>query len=157
MFAVSCQALRLAYDCAQDINRRFLLVASQYAEPASPTCEERLRHLKRPSALLRLQKSVTEIDTSAVSYWRPMAFEPMSGPKDVAAFAVFEEVNADLSDAVQAWFKNIGLAYQSNRLGRHTPAAFQDGVCSLPADSFLPTGPKEQLRKLSEHRRPSRR
>lgn len=56
-----------------------------------------------------------QLSTSAIQYWRPMAFEPLAGGKDVTAFAVFEEGGEELKMAVGGWLKSVGEAYEVSR------------------------------------------
>lgn len=41
-----------------------------------------------------------------------MGFEPLAGPKDVTAFAIFEEGGDELPGAVKGWMQRVADAYQ---------------------------------------------
>lgn len=53
-----------------------------------------------------------QLSTAAIKFWRPMAFEPLAGPKDVTAIVVYEDGGAELSGAVKGWLKRVTDAYQ---------------------------------------------
>ena len=65
-----------------------------------------------PTILLRAQQSVMQMSTSAIRYWRPMGFEPLTGAKDVVAFALYEEGGEELNVAVKAWLHRVSEAYR---------------------------------------------
>lgn len=62
--------------------------------------------------LARGQQSIIQLNPSVMEFWRPMAFEPLPGGKDVVAFAVYEEGGRDLELAVKEWLKRAGDSYQ---------------------------------------------
>lgn len=64
------------------------------------------------SIVLRAQQSIIQTNPSAVRFWKPMAFEPLAGTKDVAAFVIFEEGGVGSLSAVSSWLKLVTNAYQ---------------------------------------------
>ncbi|KAI5475687.1 hypothetical protein MNV49_001062 [Pseudohyphozyma bogoriensis] len=107
-----------------------------------------------PTILLRAQQSIMQVRTTAMRFWRPMSFEPLTGRKDVTAFAIFEEGGEELGGAVKAWMQKAGEAYQASRLGRHTPGtagSIEDGLAVVPAGSLSHTVAKDNFRTLCSH------
>ncbi|SGY79008.1 BQ5605_C008g05011 [Microbotryum silenes-dioicae] len=104
-----------------------------------------LSTLHAPTLLLRAQQTIMQLSTSALDFWNPMGFEPLSGPKDVTAFAVFEELNTDTREAVASWLDDVSEGYQSSRLGRHelghiaasgTFSGVENGLAALPVGAL---------------------
>jgi hypothetical protein len=65
-----------------------------------------------PAFLLRTQQCVIQTSAPAVSFWRPMGFEPLTGGKDVTAFAVYEDDGAEMHETAKTWLCNLGDVYQ---------------------------------------------
>lgn len=63
---------------------------------------------------LRIQRCIASTTWTAVDFWRPMGFEPLTGAKDVTAFAVFEDGGAEVRASVEEWAKLMSAAYQVN-------------------------------------------
>lgn len=61
---------------------------------------------------LRIQRSIASTTWTAVDFWRPMGFEPLTGSKDVTAFVVFEDGGAEVRACVEEWAKLMSAAYQ---------------------------------------------
>ena len=102
-----------------------------------------------PSLLLRAQQSHMQTTPTALQYWRPMAFEPLAGGKDLTAFAVFEDGGSDLAVAVKAWLGAVTEAYESARLGKHAPGSvgsIQDGLAAVPSGALSGGRTKEDLK-----------
>ncbi|GAA5839470.1 hypothetical protein JCM11251_002734 [Rhodosporidiobolus azoricus] len=110
-----------------------------------------------PSFLLRTQQCVVQTSAPAVSFWRPMGFEPLTGCKDVTVFAVYEDEGAEMHEMVKAWLRSLSDVYQSLRLGEHalgTVAAtgsfsgVQDGLVPLPAGLLTRPHGRDELKLL---------
>lgn len=65
-----------------------------------------------PSILLRTQQCIVQARPAAVSFWRPMGFEPLAGRKDVTAFAVYENDGQGMHQAVREWLQRLSGVYQ---------------------------------------------
>ncbi|KAM0754078.1 hypothetical protein T439DRAFT_346312 [Meredithblackwellia eburnea MCA 4105] len=143
---VSAFALRLSADHLTTFcNRRRIATRPAPLQIATPT----LSDLETPAILLRQQQAVMSTQLSAVRFWRPMGFEPLSGGKEVFAFAVYEEGGDELNQAVKAWMKRVGDTYKASRLGDHIPGSMpggEDGLVPLPAGSLSHPGIKEEMR-----------
>lgn len=53
-----------------------------------------------------------EMNVSAIEFWRPMAFEPLSGAKDVVSLVIMEDGNTALIAAAREWLRRVGDAYE---------------------------------------------
>ncbi|BGP14917.1 hypothetical protein JCM10213_003726 [Rhodosporidiobolus nylandii] len=117
-----------------------------------------------PSFLLRTQQCVVETSPAAVNFWRPMGFEPLQGGKDVVAFALYEDDGEGMHEAVKAWLKNVGGAYQGLRLGEFSLGTLpesvsfvgvQEGLVPLATGLLTDAGGRDELKllyaTLSEH------
>ncbi|GAA5888373.1 hypothetical protein JCM5296_003309 [Sporobolomyces johnsonii] len=92
-----------------------------------------------PAVLLRSQQSIMQMSTSAIDFWRTMAFEPLLGRKDVTAFALYEDVGPAMPEVVKEWLRLLGAVYQGARLGEHTPGTIQtSGTFPGAQDGLMP-------------------
>lgn len=120
---VSSQAIRLvSTSLASLTTKSTCAVVPSLKEAALPP----LISQRSPTILLRAQQSIMQLSSAAMSFWRPMGFEPLAGGKDAVAFAVFEEGGAELSAAVGAWLKNVTEAYEVSFNPLHRPLALAD-------------------------------
>lgn len=69
-----------------------------------------------PLILLRQQQATLETSLAALNFWKPMSFEPLSGPKAVTAFVVFEDGGPQMRVMVKDWLAKIGESYQVSRI-----------------------------------------
>lgn len=53
-----------------------------------------------------------QLSTSSIKFWRPMAFEPLTGPKDTLALVVYEDGGAEFSQSVRKWLDTVSNTYQ---------------------------------------------
>ncbi|SCV70770.1 BQ2448_3532 [Microbotryum intermedium] len=121
------------------------IVYDRLARVAPNSAPQPLLTLHAPTLLLRAQQTIMQLSTPALDFWNPMGFEPLSGPKDVTAFAVFEEINSDTREAVANWLNDVSEGYQSSRLGRHdlgyiaasgTFSGVENGLAALPSGAL---------------------
>ncbi|KAK4702730.1 hypothetical protein P7C70_g3492, partial [Phenoliferia sp. Uapishka_3] len=144
---VSSYAINLVRDRLSGFATRNRIASSLAGESDDPQLTEQVA----PAILLRAQQSVMQMCTSAMRFWRPMGFEPLTGPKNVAAFAVYEEGGEDLNVAVKAWLHRVSEAYRASRLGEHAPISIgtvQGGLAVLPSGSLSRPGARDEVRPL---------
>ena len=101
-----------------------------------------------PTILLRAQQSMMELTAAAMAYWKPMNFEPLAGAKDVVAFAVYEDVGSDLTQAVAGWLSSMTKAYEVSDLHCSTSIALNLWSSRAPASASMrsaPWGPRARL------------
>ncbi|BGP07014.1 hypothetical protein JCM10049v2_002844 [Rhodotorula toruloides] len=103
---------------------------------------------------LRIQRSIASTTWTAVDFWRPMGFEPLTGSKDVTAFVVFEDGGAEVRACVEEWAKLMSAAYQGLRLGEHvlgsksTEQAMPGGFFALSPGALSDSHSREELKVL---------
>lgn len=110
--SVHSQAIRLVNSCLEATLQRVCDVARssgrRYAEQ-----EEGALSLQPPASIcVRAQQSIVELNTNAKPYWRTMGFEPLAGPKNVTAFAMFEEGGSELAAMISKWLKDVSDMYE---------------------------------------------
>ncbi|KAK4055551.1 hypothetical protein OIV83_000097 [Microbotryomycetes sp. JL201] len=153
--SVSARAVSSFHKALQSFTSKFRPTPSVPAQifPKLSPCD-------RPKLLLRSQQSMVQLATSAFEFWRPMSFQPLSGEKDVTAFAVYEDAGSDLGEAVSQWLTRVGETYQSLRLGSHEPgvlkqsstfAGLKPGVCVVARGTMLDAKNKDEWRGFSSH------
>ncbi|BGP31055.1 hypothetical protein JCM10296v2_002819 [Rhodotorula toruloides] len=103
---------------------------------------------------LRIQRCIVSTTWTAVEFWRPMGFEPLTGAKDVTAFVVFEDGGAEVRASVEEWAKLMSAAYQGLRLGEHvlgsksTEQAMPGGLSALSPGALSDSHSREELKVL---------
>uniref|UniRef100_A0A0K3C6D5 Mediator of RNA polymerase II transcription subunit 13 n=1 Tax=Rhodotorula toruloides TaxID=5286 RepID=A0A0K3C6D5_RHOTO len=103
---------------------------------------------------LRIQRCIASTTWTAVDFWRPMGFEPLTGAKDVTAFAVFEDGGAEVRASVEEWAKLMSAAYQGLRLGEHvmgsksTEQAMPGGLFALSPGALSDSHSREEFKVL---------
>ncbi|KAM0788943.1 hypothetical protein ACM66B_003018 [Microbotryomycetes sp. NB124-2] len=127
---------------------------------SAPSNLPQLAPCPAPTLVVRSQQSLVKLATTAFDFWRPMSFQPLSGSKDVTAFAVCEDAGGDLGDAVSSWLTRVGETYQSLRLGSHEPGTLKSsstfagsnpGVCVVAKGTMLDAKNKDEWRGFSSH------
>lgn len=107
LLLVSAYAINLVSERLSKFSTRHRIASHATVAGAEPLTAQ-----VAPAILLRAQQTVMEMCTSAVRFWKPMAFEPLSGSKDVTAFAVYEEGGEELNSAVKGWLHRVAEAYR---------------------------------------------
>ncbi|BGP23717.1 proteophosphoglycan ppg4 [Rhodotorula toruloides] len=103
---------------------------------------------------LRIQRCIASATWTAVDFWRPMGFEPLTGAKDVTAFVILEDRGAEVRACVKEWAKLMSAAYQGLRLGEHalgakaTEQTMPGGFLALPPGALSTTHTREELEVL---------
>lgn len=74
--------------------------------------------LAPPNVRVRRGEVLWDLLPPALNFWEPMGFAPVSDPKNVMAFCVYPFSNS-IAPAMDTFMENIGLAYESCKLGSH--------------------------------------
>ncbi|GAA5989376.1 hypothetical protein JCM11641_004204 [Rhodosporidiobolus odoratus] len=110
-----------------------------------------------PSILLRTQQCIVQARPAALSFWRPMGFEPLAGRKDVTAFAVYEDDGQGMHQAVREWLQRLSGVYQNLRLGEHShgtittsssSSGIREGLVPFPRGALTSTHERDELKLL---------
>ncbi|THC94622.1 hypothetical protein EYZ11_005910 [Aspergillus tanneri] len=93
--------------------------------------------LSPPHLRVRRGKEYLEILPPAATFWETFGLEPVSGPKDIAAYCIHPSCAAE---AANTFLERLGLLYSSCNLGMHArgevPNAFERGLGSWNVGSF---------------------
>lgn len=101
-----------------------------------PAGAQHLFAIQPPCVRLQRAGSPWEMLPSSLKFWEPLSLEPASGPKNVAAYAIYPDMG-NLTNAVEDFFDRIGMVYENCKLGSHvrgpTYNGYNDGLVGFPA------------------------
>jgi mediator of RNA polymerase II transcription subunit 13, fungi type len=90
-----------------------------------------LFRLPTPLVRIRRNDALWDVLPPAINFWNTLGLAPSSGPKNVAAYAICPVISGT-QDALSAFITELGLSYESCKLGSHSRGdAVSDSVDSL--------------------------
>ncbi|TKA68221.1 hypothetical protein B0A49_09252 [Cryomyces minteri] len=92
-----------------------------------------------PHVYVRVQRAETswELLPSALAFWEPLGLAPVSGAKDVAAYAIYP-FSLEIESLIDQFLDNMRNVYESCKLGSHTrgpelPDGIYEGMAPVEA------------------------
>ncbi|TKA71739.1 hypothetical protein B0A49_04990 [Cryomyces minteri] len=92
-----------------------------------------------PHVYVRVQRAETswELLPSALAFWEPLGLAPVSGAKDVAAYAIYP-FSLEIESLMDQFLDNMRNVYESCKLGSHTrgpelPDGIYEGMAHVEA------------------------
>ncbi|KAI1320110.1 mediator of RNA polymerase II transcription subunit 13 [Mortierella claussenii] len=107
-------------------------------KPAEPS----LVQLPPPDIVVGHNEEWLEAAPTILRFWEKLSLEPYSSKKNISYFIVYPK-GADMESAVNKFWKELSVVFETSLLGRHQPGTLQDYKPGLVPIDLLPAMPGE--------------